>query len=226
MSTISRLSTVSAVSDSMLPIIPFRVATKLVALQWKIVVLPWTIFVYSVAGLTSLLLRFLVFAGAPPKEVADKAKVKGSSYTWSSSVRTLPSNGLACLVEGPLALKSSSWTLPDARIGQHCRAPPSARRCVSEAHQGEIHLWPLLRHTVVHTQRRTFRTPPGHCTLSLRTRRSLAYWSAAGIGSRSRGEEPGEEEGHQEALQGPRPKLHAGDPPGWQSLAIPRDCVA
>ncbi len=44
-------------------------------MQWQVFCLPYNMFLYCLSWIAALLLRFLVVAGAPPSEYANKAKV-------------------------------------------------------------------------------------------------------------------------------------------------------
>lgn len=45
-------------------------------MQWQVFCLPYNMFLYCLSWIVALLLRFLVVAGAPPSEYANKAKVR------------------------------------------------------------------------------------------------------------------------------------------------------
>ena len=47
------------------------------ALQWQVFLIPYNVFLYCMSCVAAALLRFLVVAGAPPSEYANKAKVLG-----------------------------------------------------------------------------------------------------------------------------------------------------
>jgi hypothetical protein len=55
---------------------PLRLVSKAAHLQWRVLLLPWTTFLYWLSGCASLLMRFLVLTGCPPAEFYSKAKVR------------------------------------------------------------------------------------------------------------------------------------------------------
>lgn len=52
-------------------------APQVAALQWQVFLIPYNLFLYCMSCVAAALLRFLVVAGAPPSEYANKAKVFG-----------------------------------------------------------------------------------------------------------------------------------------------------
>ena len=52
-------------------------APQVAALQWQVFLIPYNLFLYCMSCVAAALLRFLVVAGAPPSEYANKAKVLG-----------------------------------------------------------------------------------------------------------------------------------------------------
>ncbi|KAK9843832.1 hypothetical protein WJX81_008298 [Elliptochloris bilobata] len=57
-------------------ILPLRIVNKVAQIQWQVLFFPYNVFVYCLSCLAALLLRFLVVAGAPPSEYANKAKLR------------------------------------------------------------------------------------------------------------------------------------------------------
>jgi len=68
-----------AMRSELTDLLPIRIVTKAVQLQWRVFTLPWTTFLYWLSCVASLLMRFLVFTGSPPAEFYSKAKVCMSS---------------------------------------------------------------------------------------------------------------------------------------------------
>lgn len=63
-------------SASLAELLPLRLVSKAAHLQWRVLVLPWTTFLYWLSCCASLLMRFLILTGAPPAEFYSKAKVR------------------------------------------------------------------------------------------------------------------------------------------------------
>ena len=55
--------------------IPLRLVSKAVELQWRVMLLPWTTFLYWLSCFATVLMRFLILTGSPPAEFYSKAKV-------------------------------------------------------------------------------------------------------------------------------------------------------
>lgn len=64
-----------AMRSDLTDLLPIKIVTKAVQLQWRVFTLPWTTFLYWLSCVASLLMRFLVFTGSPPAEFYSKAKV-------------------------------------------------------------------------------------------------------------------------------------------------------
>lgn len=60
---------------SLSDLMPIRLVTKAAHLQWRVLLLPWTTFLYWLSCCASLLMRFLILTGSPPAEFYSKAKV-------------------------------------------------------------------------------------------------------------------------------------------------------
>ncbi len=56
-------------------LLPVKIVTKAVQLQWRVFTLPWTTFLYWLSFIASLLMRFLILTGSPPAEFYSRAKV-------------------------------------------------------------------------------------------------------------------------------------------------------
>lgn len=56
-------------------VLPIRLVSKALQLQWRVCTMPWTTFLFWLSCCCSLLLRFLIIAGAPPGEFYNKTKV-------------------------------------------------------------------------------------------------------------------------------------------------------
>ena len=76
------------------------IVLQVAALQWQVFLIPYNVFLYCMSCVAAALLRFLVVAGAPPSEYANKSKVLGVL-----ALCTLPT-GLHCVP--PVAVRSSS----------------------------------------------------------------------------------------------------------------------
>jgi hypothetical protein len=63
-------------TEALTELLPIKLVTKAVELQWRVVMLPWTTFLYWLSCVASLLLRFLVLTGSPPSDIATKAKAR------------------------------------------------------------------------------------------------------------------------------------------------------
>ena len=70
--------TIRADSSSLSELMPMRLVSKAAHLQWRVLLLPWTTFLYWLSCCASLLMRFLVLTGSPPPEFFSKAKVRFS----------------------------------------------------------------------------------------------------------------------------------------------------
>ena len=60
---------------SIAELIPLRLVSKAVELQWRVMLLPWTTFLYWLSCFATVLMRFLILTGSPPAEFYSKAKV-------------------------------------------------------------------------------------------------------------------------------------------------------
>ena len=69
------MSTISSRTGYFSEALPIRLASKALQLQWRVVTIPWSTFLFWLSCCCSLLLRFLVIAGAPPGEFYNKTKV-------------------------------------------------------------------------------------------------------------------------------------------------------
>ena len=69
------MSTISSRTGYLSEVLPIRLASKALQLQWRVVTIPWTTFVFWLSCCCSLLLRFLIIAGAPPGEFYNKTRV-------------------------------------------------------------------------------------------------------------------------------------------------------
>lgn len=49
-------------------------------MQWQVLVFPYTVSLYCLSWFASVLLRFLVVAGAPPADYTNKAKARPSRH--------------------------------------------------------------------------------------------------------------------------------------------------
>ncbi|CAK0787203.1 hypothetical protein CVIRNUC_010419 [Coccomyxa viridis] len=70
------MSTISSRTGYLSEVLPIRLASKALQLQWRVVTIPWTTFVFWLSCCCSLLLRFLIIAGAPPGEFYNKTRVR------------------------------------------------------------------------------------------------------------------------------------------------------
>ena len=69
------MSTISGTTGYFSEALPIRLASKALQLQWRVVTIPWSTFLFWMSCCCSLLLRFLIIAGAPPGEFYNKTKV-------------------------------------------------------------------------------------------------------------------------------------------------------
>ena len=69
------MSTISSRTGYFSEALPIRLASKALQLQWRVVTIPWSTFLFWSSCCCSLLLRFLIIAGAPPGEFYNKTKV-------------------------------------------------------------------------------------------------------------------------------------------------------
>ncbi|CAL5229422.1 g12744 [Coccomyxa viridis] len=70
------MSTISGTTGYFSEALPIRLASKALQLQWRVVTIPWSTFLFWMSCCCSLLLRFLIIAGAPPGEFYNKTKVR------------------------------------------------------------------------------------------------------------------------------------------------------
>ena len=66
---------------------------QVAALQWQVFLIPYNVFLYCMSCVAGALLRFLVVAGAPPSEYANKAKVLGLLHCARCSRAALCATG-------------------------------------------------------------------------------------------------------------------------------------